>query len=237
VLAAANESGAVAVIAHVPLAMGPEAAKAVGSFLALREAGLPVTVNTGSPTAPEGAPDPFGTRPMTQALLGAGVTVLTPTGYLENHAAPWATPRIPAGELIYPRPAADALAWIAAGDMGRAAAAALAADIQGELLALAGPQLLTFDELAAELGAGLGTELRFVRITPAEYGAAVRPFLGEQGAAGVEAAYASMPEGRNPGFDPPEAAGNWQRLGVTPTRAREWAAQVLAPVMSASAAH
>ncbi len=233
VLSAAQSSGAVAVAGHGPLSLGHAVPAAMSSFIALRGLGLPVTVNTGSPTPPEGAPDPFGGRATAQALLDAGVTVLTPTGYLENHAAPWALARIAAGELIYPRPATDVVAWIAAGDLGRAAVAALGHDIEGELLALAGPELLSFDGLAVELGDGLGRELNFVRVAPAEYGAALAPFLGVQGAASVEAAYASMPEQPNPGFNPPEAGANWERLGIAPVTARQWAGTVLAGALGA----
>ena len=179
----------------------------------------------------DGAPDVFGTAGIAARLRDTGAAVLTPTTYLENHAAPWAVGRIAAGELVYPRPAADRLAWIAAGDLGAAALAALAADVQGELVALAGPQVLSFVELAAELSAGLGRPVTFRELTPAGYAALLRPVLGPEAAAGVEAAYAAM-GGTSPEEMRVDATDAWKRLGVTPTTAREWAATVLAPALA-----
>ncbi len=216
---------------HVPLGLGgPATADAVlASIGVLRNAGLPVTVNLGSPVPPPGVPDPVGTRAMAAAVLATGAVALSPTAYLENHAAPWALQPIDRGELPYPRPAEDTIAWLAAGDLGSAAVAALRADIAGELLVLAGPQRLTLGDLARELGAGIGRELAFRRVSPAEYAALLRPFMG--GAAdGVEAAYSAMPDGPNP-LMTPHAGPTWDRLGVTPTTARTWASTVLAAAL------
>ena len=229
VLAAADGVDAVAL--HLPLGVpAPEAVLA--SVRALRERGLPVTVNLGSPVPPTGAPDPFGVRPTADAVVAAGAVALTPTAYLENHAAPWALGPIARGELVYPRPAGDPLAWIAARDLGTAAVAALAADVSGELLALAGPTVLTFDELAVEIGAGIGRPVEFRRVTAVEYGDLLRPVLGDGAAQGVAAAYGAMPEDANP-LMAPDAAAVWARLGATPTPAREWAAAVLRPALDA----
>ncbi len=218
---------------HVPLGLGgPGTSSAIlASIAALRGAGLPVTVNIGSPVAPPGAPDPFGARAMADAMLATGAVVLSPTAYLENHVAPWALGPIGAGELLYPRPSEDAIAWIAAGDLGIVAVAALRRDITGELLVLAGAQRLTFDDLARELGAGIGRELAFHRVSPAEYGNLLRPFMAEA-ADGVEAAYSSMPEEPNP-LMTPDAGATWDRLGLTPTSARQWASTVLAGALQA----
>lgn len=229
VLAAADGVDAVAL--HLPLGV-PAPEPVLASVRALRERGLPVTVNLGTPVSPPGAPDPFGVRPTADAVLATGATALTPTAYLENHAAPWALAPIARGELVYPRPATDPLAWIAAADLGTAAIAALAADVAGELLALAGPAVLTFDELAAEIGAGLGRPVAFRRVSAQEYGDLLRPVLGDGAAQGVAAAYGSMPEEPNPlmGRD---ASAVWARLGVAPTPVREWAAAVLRPALDA----
>lgn len=227
VAAAATEVGAA--VLHVPLSLG-DREMFLPSVRALRDAGLPVAVNVGTPVPPAGAPDPMGGRPLAEAVLDTGAVVLAPTAYLENHAAPWALGPVAAGELVYPRPAGDVVSWIAAADVTRAAVAALRAGLAGELLALAGPQRLTFDALAAELGAGLGRPLRFRRITPGEYGELLRPVVGDEAAAGVAAAYGSMPEEPNPMMSP-DAGPTWARLAVDPTPARAWAADRLAPLL------
>jgi|GEM_PF-2087083 uncharacterized protein YbjT (DUF2867 family) len=234
-VAAVQGVGAAAVAGIMPLGFGnPERGPlAVGSYAAVRGLGVPVAVNIGTPVPPPGTPDVMGGGAVARALADAGAAVVAPTGYLENHVAPWSLATLARGELVYPRPAADVVAWTAAADMGTAAVAALASDASGEVLQLAGPRPLTFPELAAELGAGLDRELTFRSITPAEYGAMLRPFLGDAAAAGVEQAYAAMPPEPSPLMNPAAAAANWQRLGGAPTAAREWAAHVLRPALEA----
>lgn len=243
VVRAAEEHRVAAVTAHIPLPLtvegsgsGDGSAAVIASIRALREAGLTVTVNVGAPVAPPGVPDVYRNRPVAESLIATGASVLTPTLYLDNHAAPWSLSRIAAGELFYPRPASDPVAWISAADLGRAATAALAEDLLGELLVLAGPQVLTFDDLAVEFGAGLGRELRFVGVTPAEFGDALRPLLGDRAAAGVRAAYESQSPEPNPLVAPAVADATWARLGIVATTARDWAATVLRPAFEAFAA-
>ncbi len=228
VLAAAE--GVAAVAAHLPLRVGPGMPAVAASLAAVRRTGLPVAVNTGTPVPPPGAPDPFGARPLAEGLLAEGVAVLTPTAYLENLAAPWALDALRGGRLVYPRPAGDRLAWIAARDVAAALVAALAHDVTGELLALAGPQVLTFEELAAEIGRGLGRDVAFSRVSAEDYGEMVRPVLGDEAAAGVAGAYAAMPEEPNP-LMTPDAAASWARLRLSPTPAAVWAREELAPLL------
>jgi NAD(P)H dehydrogenase (quinone) len=222
-----------AVVLHLPVSLTgagdrPAVVRAVEE---LRRAGRPVTVNVGAPVPAAGAQDPLRTGEVAAQLRATGAVVLTPTVYLENNAAPWAVGRLAAGELVYPRPADDRLAWIAAADLGAAALAALAADLEGELVALGGPQVLSFDELAGEFTAGLGRPVTFRRVSPAEYGDLLRPVLGPEAAAGVEAMYAAMPATSPDGMRV-DATDTWKRLSVTPTTAREWAATVLSAAIA-----
>jgi hypothetical protein len=87
--------------------------------------------------------------------------------------------------------------------------------------------VLTFDQLAAELGAGLDREVAYRRVTPDEYADLLRPVLGPKAAAGVAAGYAAMPEEPSP-LMAPDSTAAWAELGFSPTRARDWAARVLA---------
>ncbi len=226
-----------AAVLHLPLGLGSPSQRTavVGSVGELRRAGLPVAVNIGAPVPAAGAPDAFGTGEVADRLRATGAVVLTPTAYLENHAAPWAVRRIAAGELVYPRPASDRLAWIAAADLGAAALAALAADLEGELVALAGPRALSFVELADEISRGLRRPVAFRQVTPAGYGALLAPVLGPGAAAGVEAFYSGMPD-TSPEEMRLDATDTWKRLGVTPTTAHEWAATVLAGVVGSAPA-
>lgn len=231
---AVEETGAAAVVLHLPLGLGsPEgAAAAVAGVGAMREAGAAVVINIGGPVPPAEAPDPFSRRDLAAALDAMGAVVLSPTAYLENHLAPWATGALAAGELPYPRPADDVLAWITARDVTTAAVACLASDESG-LIRLAGPQRLTFTDLARELGAGTGRSLTFRQVTPQEYGAMLEPYLGAAAAAGVAGFYEAMSADPDPTMAP-DVGDVWERLGVRPTPAREWATRDLTLVLAAA---
>ncbi len=235
--AAAEATGATGAALHAPLAMGApdDGERLLASVRELRRRGLPVTVALGSPVPPEGTPDPQGARDRVAALLDTGATVLTATLYLENHAAPWALAAITRGELVYPRPASDPVRWLAAGDLGTAAVAALRAGLSARLLPLAGPQQLTLTELADELATGLGRPLTFRRVSPTAYGELLAPVLGELAAREVAALYESFPEDPNPLFTA-DAATSWQLLGVEATTARQWASSTLADALAAGTA-
>ncbi len=234
--AAARSTGARAAVLHVPLGLGSQqgSAMVVAGVAALRAEGLAVAVNLGTPVPAGDAPDVMGGRDRAEALTATGAAVLSPTAYLENHLAPWAVGPLASGVLPYPRPADDVISWITARDVTAAAVAALAGDHDAELLRLAGPQRLTFAELAVELGAGLGRPLEFREVSAAEYGDMIRPFLGPQAAAAVEGAYGAMPRTADPSLAP-DVGDVWQRLGVEPTTARRWAADVLAPALAPAA--
>lgn len=229
VLAAARAAQSDAAVLHIPLAMSTagRGEMAARSAVALTRSGQRTAVNVGTPLPPPGAPDPFGTGPLVELLTGAGVAVLGVTAYLENHAAPWVLSRLEAGELVYPRPADDPVAWIAARDVTAAAVAALAETHAGQAYQLAGPAALTFFELAAELAAGLDRPITFRQVSPAEYGELLRPILGDAAAEAVAGSYAAMPSGPNP-LMTPDASSSWAALGLSPTPARRWAAEVLA---------
>jgi len=62
----------------------------------------------------------------------------------------------------------------------------------------------------------------------------LRPFLGPDAAAAVAGAYGATPRTSNPSLAP-DASEAWRRLGLTPTTARRWAADVLAPALAPAA--
>ena len=232
--AAVRSSEARAAVLHVPLGLaGPQGwASVVAGVTVLRELGLVVAVNIGSPVPADGAPDPRGGRDRAAALTATGAVVVSPTAYLENHLSPWSAGPLAVGELPYPRPVDDVIAWITARDVTVAAVAGLAGDHGGQLFRLAGPQPLSFADLAEELGAGLGRRLVFREVSAQEYGDMLRPFIAEEAADAVAGMYGSMPRTPDPSLSP-DAGDVWRRLGVTPTPARRWAADVLAPFLAA----
>lgn len=226
-LAAAESTGAAAAIMHLPLSLGPANSDAVDSALAMADVGLAVSVNVGTPIPPAGAPDPFSVRDLVARLEGR-TSVLGVTAYLENLAAPWSLRALGDGVLRYPRPADDPIAWITALDVTRAGVAA-ADRAEPTTYQLAGPEVLTFNRLAARLGDGLGRSVTFERVSPAEFADSVRPFIGDA-ADGVGAAYQAMPEQPNP-LMAPDASAAWAQLGIVPIDAAGWADMVVAPML------
>jgi uncharacterized protein YbjT (DUF2867 family) len=216
-------AGADAVVLQLPLVFGPAVRTyAETALAALAKAGVARAVFSPGMALP---PDPVGV-PFVDArvllarhLSGAvGVaSMIGPAGtYLENLTQPWSVRLIrDSGELAYPLPAAVPVPWLALDDLGDAIAAALTADHPPAVAALAGPQALTGDELAAVVGAAAGRPVRYRQVSPAEYESLLATVLDAEAAAGVAAAYA-----QEPGPPPPAAV-----VRFAPTTAERWAAR------------
>jgi uncharacterized protein YbjT (DUF2867 family) len=207
---------------------GPDGAGAEQRIVqALNDAGVGhLVVNTGMalPDDPIGVPMLDGRVAWVGELLAQGATVLMPTGYLENFSAPWSRPHVAAGELRYPRPADDPVAWVSADDVGAATAAALARPgvSRGRRFRLAGPQVLTFTEVAAVLSDVLGRPVTFRQITGREYGEMVGAVLGPELGAAIGAGYDQMPPFPNPLLAPDTTPARTD-LGITFTPLATWA--------------
>lgn len=226
---AAAAKGADLAFLHRPMSLGGPDADAVekAAIAALKRAGVGHLVyNTGMavPDAPVGHPMLDARVAAIQRLLDDDATVLVPTGYMENFSAAWSAPLVAAGELVYPRPADDRVAWLTNDDVGAATAAALdrGASAQGTLLRLAGPEALTFPEVADRLGRALGRDVRFRSISGAEYGEVVGRVLGPQAGAMIGAAYDAMPTGPNPLMTPDTTRAR-EVLGIDFTPLEVWA--------------
>lgn len=223
--------GADAAYFHLPMSVaGPQGGQVEQAALAaLAEAGvghLVVNVGMALPDEPIGVPMLDGRVAAVRALLEQGATVLMPTGYMENFAAAWSRPHVRAGELLYPRPADDPVAWVTSEDVGAATVGALAVpDLsRGKRYRLAGPEVLTFTQVAATLGQVLGHPVAFRRITGQEYAGMIAPVLGEELAFGIGAGYDQMPPFPNPLMAPDTTAAR-EELGVTFTSLADWAAR------------
>ncbi|MGN9813667.1 SDR family oxidoreductase [Micromonospora sp. BQ11] len=220
-----RETGVRAAFLHAPMSLGPDGPRP--ALEALLDAGIERLVfNTGMalPPAPVGNPRLDGQIATVNWLLGSGrATVLVPTGYLENFSAPWSAPRVAAGELLYPRPADDLVAWVTNEDVATATEAVLRTPAAiGRRLPLAGPQALTFTDVAAGLAEALGRPVAFRQITGGEYGQLVGTVLGPQVGALIGMAYDSMPPGRNP-LMTPDTTETRELLGIEFTSLVDWA--------------
>lgn len=102
----------------------------------------------------------------TVATSGLPFVVLQPTVYLDNLAAPWARDALAAGTIIYPAAAQAPVSWLSHRTLGAWVTAVAEGAADGETLAIGGPQALTGEELAQEIGRGLGRAMRYVPISP-----------------------------------------------------------------------
>lgn len=223
--------GADAAYFHLPMSVaGPEGGQVEAAALqALAQAGvrhLVVNVGMALPDEPIGVPMIDGRVGAVRSLVEQGATVLMPTGYMENFSAAWSRPHVLAGELRYPRPASDPVAWVTSDDVGAATVGALAHPdaSRGARYRLAGPQVLTFEDVAATLGEVLGRTVTFRQITGQEYAQMIAPVLGEQLASGIGAGYDQMPPFPNP-LMAPDTTPAREELGVTFTALADWAAR------------
>jgi uncharacterized protein YbjT (DUF2867 family) len=221
-------AGADAVVVQLPLAFAADTAvpQARAVLDALRKAGVPRAVfNAGTALAAEPVGVPFvDARVMVAAELADAVPCASVVGpastYMENIAAPWSWPLVREGQLAYPLPAALPNPWLALADLGEAVVDLLSTPVPPPLRVVAGPQALTGDEAAAELGLALERPERWRTVEPAEYERMLAPHLGPEVAAGVAAAYAPPPPSapRAPAPDPAVV-----RTGTTTLR--DWAAR------------
>ncbi len=220
--------GVDAVYYHTPMGVaGPGGGQAEQAALdVLRSGGAHLVVNVGFalPDSPIGVPMLDARVALVHQLLEQGATVLIPTAYMENLSAPWSRPLVARGELVYPRPADDPIAWVTSQDVGAAAAAALANPdaSRGKSYRLAGPDVLTFLDVAAILSEVVGRPVTFRQITGTEYGSMITPVLGAQLGMGIGMGYDQMPPFPNP-LNAPDTTLARTELGVTFTPLRAWA--------------
>ncbi|MFF3667130.1 hypothetical protein [Microtetraspora malaysiensis] len=148
---------------------------------------------------------------------GLPVVVLCPPVYLDNLAASWvAGPLAAEGVLRYPLPADLPVPWLSHDDLGAATHAALVRDdLEGAMLKLGGPDVVTGDELAAAFGA------RYSAQDLAEFKSGLAMALGAPTAAVVAATYRWAAADRDLFAADPAVA---DLLGLRLTPLRTWIA-------------
>jgi uncharacterized protein YbjT (DUF2867 family) len=104
------------------------------------------------------------------AASGADVTVVRASWFAQNFSEHFLLQPVLDGTIALPGDVAEPI--IDADDVADVAVAALTQDGHaGRVYEVTGPRLLTFGEMAAELTAATGREVRFVEVTPEEYAA------------------------------------------------------------------
>jgi uncharacterized protein YbjT (DUF2867 family) len=175
---------------------GNPIARAANVFSAARAAGVQLLVlNTSGQTPRQPTGDPMlDYRIALEAMLrdsGVPGIVLRPWVYLENLLGPWTAPGLrERGELAYPIPAGHAVSWVTSSDLGTLVAAALARpDLAGQAFDVGGPEPLTGEALAAQIGRGLGRPVRYHALSPEAFADIMAGVMGPQARDAVLKAY------------------------------------------------
>ena len=154
------------------------------------------------------------------------LTVIRPTLYMGNLAAPWTAPGIVTDRTIaYPLAAAVPCAWITWEDAAACVAAALRDDATaGRAYDVGGPETLDGAGVAAAFMAARGTPHAYSAIPTDTFEVRLSQVIGQEAGRGIAALYRWFNTTGAPHLAPgPEGTA---ALGVTPTAMRDWAAQM-----------
>ena len=161
-------------------------------------------------------------------VTGSGLpyVILRPTIYFDNLAAPWARDALTNGMIVYPAAPDVAVSWLSHRTLGAWVAAVARGAADGRTIAIGGPDALTGEQLARQIGQGLGRDLHYVPLALADFAQGINAAMGPPTGHRLAAIYEWL--GQNPESmtaNPSEAA----QFGVTLEPAAAFAARVLAP--------
>ncbi|MCX4445736.1 NmrA family transcriptional regulator [Streptomyces sp. NBC_01789] len=164
---AALSGAEAAYVAYVPDLGAPMAPAAMTAF---GEAARRCGVRRLALLSGRGEPDAVVAEEALRAAAGdAELTVVRSAFFTQNFSEGALLDGVLGGELVFP--AGDtAEPFVDADDLADVAAAALCGEgVAGSVVELTGPRALTFTEVAAEIAAATGREVRYVALTGAEY--------------------------------------------------------------------
>lgn len=192
--------GADAVFLHLPIPTSPDApgqwVPAVLEALAASDVERVVLSTSGAAMHDAGPSESLqarlaGNRAFVeglQAVVGSVVT-LAPRLYLENLLLPFvAGPAVGDGVLAYPLAADKPISWISHRDVARAARVGFESTTEPGVYDLGLPAAAG-QQLADQIGAGIGRAVTYEPITPAEFAERATPVFGPEMAAGVAGLY------------------------------------------------
>lgn len=163
-------------ITYYPDLAAPGASERIGALTeAARKAGARKLVLLSG----RGEPQTAGSE---AAVSGSGLewTILKASWFAQNFSEGHFRDPILSGEFAFPGAAAGE-PFIDVDDIADVATLALtSSDHAGNVYDLTGPRLLTFEDAVAEIARASGRAIRYVPITPEDYGAALRGVLPDE---------------------------------------------------------
>lgn len=124
-----------------------------------------------------GEPDAVAAEEALRGAWGAaGLTVVRASFFAQNFSEGAMAEGVAAGEIAFPG-GQTREPWVDADDLADVIAATLTEDGHaGQVYEVTGPRLLTFAEVATEIGRAAGHEVRYVPVTVPEYAAALQQY-------------------------------------------------------------
>ncbi|CAA9378960.1 MAG: hypothetical protein AVDCRST_MAG74-213 [uncultured Pyrinomonadaceae bacterium] len=203
---------------------------------AARKAGVELIVYNASLTTPndESISRPFfeTIRRIESYVLSSGLKaiVLRPSLYLDNFLAPWTLPLIYERKIIaYPLAEHLRLRWTSHKNLAIFTAAALQRpDLAGKILDVVDEKDLSGAEIAGLISQKVGAEIKYVGVSPQEFGDRLKPVLGERAAEELTTLYKfiNQDDGKMLRKNYDESR---RLLNVNLESASEWANRAFAP--------
>ncbi|MFI0977052.1 NmrA family transcriptional regulator [Streptomyces sp. NPDC021093] len=166
-----------AYVAYYPDLAAPGAVGAMGAFgRTAKEQGVRHLVLLSGRGEPEAAAAEEALREAWGSSGEGELTIVRGAFFAQNFSEGAMAEGVAAGEIAFPG-GRTAEPWVDADDLADVIVAALTEDGHaGQVHEVTGPRLLTFAEVAAEIGRAAGREVRYVPVTVAEYSAALQQY-------------------------------------------------------------
>lgn len=160
-------------------------------------------------------------------VAGSGLAhvILQPTIYFDNLAAPWAKDAIANGMIVYPAAPDVPVSWMSHRTLGAWVAAVAGGRADGKRIAIGGPDALTGDQLAEQIGRGLGRDFNYVPLAPSDFAQGINATMGPPAGDRLGALYEWLAQNPHSMTVDPSEAG---RFGIALENAADFAVRVLA---------
>lgn len=157
---------------------------------------------------------------------GLEYVIIEPTIYMENFMGPFCAPFVKnEKKLAYPTPEAMPIGWIASRDVSAFVVEAIFnTNLKAESFQISGLENLKGDDVAKEFSKGIDEKVVYHTLPAKEFGEILKPFVGEEGAAGVASFYEELQNSNEyPSKFNPNMQKVLEKLPIQMTSLEQWA--------------
>jgi uncharacterized protein YbjT (DUF2867 family) len=159
---------------------------------------------------------------------GLNYVIIEPTIYMENMMGPFCAPFVKKEKkLAYPTPEIMPIGWIASRDVSAFVVEAIYNDkLKSDSFQISGLENLKGNDLAEQFSNGVEEKIAYYTQPAKEFGDILKPWVGEEGAAGVASYYEGLQNSTEfpPKFNP-NMSKVLENLPVQMTSLAQWAKQ------------